>query len=515
MIKTHTISLLFLVPYLGALSACTVLDPTVVETSIRNEMSALLPTYINSSFELPQSSTYDLVWSSDDLDIELNQLVYTSPYQDQVVSLVAHFNQGFSRYEVEFELPWIALDSGRIVSDIDIELPISSHEIQRYTYTAGVLSSRTELNGEVVDDLVDQPVEIRGRGNSTWWVYPKKPYRLRFETNVALLGMAPARNYVLLAEHADRSFIRNVMTQKLAAKLEHIPHALETRFIELSINGDYQGLYVLTEQVEFQPNRYDVSDTLAISDAGFLMELDWRMMVPESTAIEGIDYITIKGYPYVFQEPEMDDDGFAQHHVDFITDWITNMEMALLIRQGYEHYADIDNWIDYFLIQEITKNVDVGWSSFFFAKPTNEPIVLGPLWDFDFAYGNADYIPYGPEGFWGFVNYKNHWFTLLMEAPLLRQRFVERFNEIRPLLENEWIPLVAQFGANIEEAANRNFDKWNILNYYLWPTPGPVLQANSHSLQIDYVENYLWERIEWMAETLNSDSFMSDDFTDY
>lgn len=509
------LSLLLLIPYIGFLSACTVLDPSVVEAAVHDEISELLPVYINGSFELPQATEYTLEWHSEDVEIEDNAIVYTSPYQDTTATLVARFAEGFSRFEVEFEVPLIALDSGYIVSELSIDLPVAVYEIQRDNYTTGTLSALTEVNGETMTDLDDQPVDIRGRGNSTWWVYPKKPYRLRFPTNVSLLGMAPARNYVLLAEHADRSFIRNIMTQKLAARLEHIPHAMETRFVELTINDEYLGMYVLTEQVEFQPNRYDVSDTLAISDAGFLMEMDWRMLVPESTAIENIDYVLIKGYPYVFQEPEMDDDGFAQHHVDFMRDWITNMEMALLIRQGYDHYADIDNWIDYFLVQEITKNVDVGWSSFFFAKPTGEPLVLGPLWDFDFAYGNADYIPYGPEGWWGFVNYKNHWFTLLMEAPLLRERFVQRFNEIRPMLLAEWVPLLTQFGTNINTAATRNFETWNILNTYLWPTPQPVLLANSHTKQIEYVENYLIARIEWMDETLNHEDFLTQDFTDY
>lgn len=513
--KRTLTSWMLLLPLLTTLSACTIGDQSSVIADVQSRLQAILPAYINGDYELPSLPDVDIRWSSDRYTIQDNHFDYESPFVDEVVELKAHFSKGLLPLTATIPLPVIAADSGKIIPTLEFDLPGSINEISRETYLTAQLTVKSTVNEDAMTELSNAPVSIRGRGNSTWWVYPKKPYRFRFPTNTSILGMKAARNYVLLAEHADRSFVRNVLTQKLASQLDHIPYALETRFVNVYFNGEYNGLYVLTEQVELHNNRYNVDSTLALDDAGFLMELDWRMRVPESTAIVGQDFINIKDYPYVFQEPEMTDTGFGQRHVNFMTSWIENLEMTMLIRQGYDRYADIDNWIDYFLVQEIVKNVDVGWSSFFFVKPTGGPIQLGPLWDFDFAYGNADYIPYGPEGFWGFVNYKNHWFTLLMENPELRARFVTRFNEIKPMLLNTWIPLIDTYKLNINEAARTNFEKWNILNTYLWPTPGPVLQANTHSKQMDYVKEYLLERIAWMDSTLNHADFMTTDFTDY
>lgn len=505
---------LVVIPLVLSLTGCNLFDSSHVIAQLQDELGDLLPEYINHSFMLPESTQYNVTWSASVGDIISNEYHYVTTYADQTIELKATVNYGFSKIETTFTVPLIAPDSGFVVSELDIDLLGNNYwQIDRYAYSPAAITLETQHNGVPITEFDATPVEIRGRGNSTWWVYDKKPYRLHFDEDISLLGMKPAKNYVLLAEHADRSFVRNLMTQKLAQLMEHIPYALEMRFVQLSFNGDYQGLYTLFEQVELNNTRYDVDSNLANDDAGFLMELDWRQTVPESTSIEGIDYIVINDFPYVFQEPEMNDNGFEQRHIDYMTQWIENMELSLLIRQNYDRYFDVDNWIDYFLIQELVKNVDVGWSSFFFVKPSGGKITLGPLWDFDFAYGNADYIPSGPTGFWGFVNYKNKWFTMMMEVPSLRQRFVDRFNEIKDTILPQWQALLPQLKVNLNDDAARNFERWPILDTYLWPTPWQVLQANSHTKQINYIRDYLSDRIEWMDNTLNSNSFLTADYT--
>jgi spore coat protein CotH len=83
-------------------------------------------------------------------------------------------------------------------------------------------------------------------------------------------------------------------------------------------------------------------------------------------------------------------------------------KIAIEQQDGYEDLIDLDNWIDYFIIQEFVKNVDVGWSSVYMYKEPQGKLKFGPVWDFDLAYGNADYIDYGPENWYGMREYKNH-----------------------------------------------------------------------------------------------------------
>src|SRR5690625_4587252 len=99
-------------------------------------------------------------------------------------------------------------------------------------------------------------MRIRGRGNSTWG-YPKKPYRLKFDKDISLLGMKPATDYVLLAEHNDKSLMRNYAAYYLSSYLK-LPHSLEANYVNVYLNGNYNGLYLLTEQVAVSKNRLNI-----------------------------------------------------------------------------------------------------------------------------------------------------------------------------------------------------------------------------------------------------------------
>jgi len=384
-------------------------------------------------------------------------------------------------------------------------LPYSVNNVTDVDYTQASITATMAKNGSTEIELDTDAAQIRGRGNSTWLSYPKKPFKIKFDVKTSLFGMPSSRDYVLLAEYADKSLMRNTIVHKMSSLMNYLPYSIETRFVELYVNTVYFGVYVLTEQIEFQSNKLSVESIAGTANTGYLFELDKRLYdiydLPNNTWFE------VGSQPYAIVEPQSDDPLFSDIHKTYLTLYMNQVEDALMAKTGYETLIDVDAWIDYFIIHELTKNVDVGFSSVYLYKEANGPLKPGPLWDFDFAIGNADYIDYGPEGFYGMMPYKNRLFTLLLDIPEVRQKFTERYSDFYydalPLIL-EMIPILA---SSIEDQAERNFDKWQILDISFWPNPMEVINANSFAAQVTYVENYLSLRGDWIFVTVYEDNF--------
>ncbi|VEU83278.1 CotH kinase family protein [Acholeplasma hippikon] len=343
---------------------------------------------------------------------------------------------------------------------------------------------------------------IRGRGNSTWSM-PKKPYRIKFDKRVSLLGMKSAKNYVLLADYADKSLLRNYLAHEMASYL-NTSYKLQYEHVVVYLNGEYQGIYLLTEQVQIDENRLWIDDKDQAFDAGFLIELDSRDRAMEEGE-ENFEYIIVTGKYYVIKSPDMRDfsDLVREAKINYIKSYIRDMEQSF-IDGTYENYIDIDSAIDFWIIQELFKNNDAAFSSFYFHKEKNGKIKLGPLWDFDIALGNVNYNGNdNPEGLW--VETQNVWLkSLLLYNIEFRVKYYSRFLEIIEF----YVPMLLNNMNNeanrIREDAIRNFTKWNILDKYVWPNPDPVVSANTYSKQVRYITDFIIIRTEWLRETLKN-----------
>ena len=347
-------------------------------------------------------------------------------------------------------------------------------------------------------------VEMRGRGNSTWSM-PKKPYRIRFNEAVSLLDMPEARNYVLLAEYADKSLFRNTVVHKFSSLLESLDHTITTRVVELYLNDQYQGLYILTEHVELAPEKLFFESTPGEIDTGYFLEMDQRFF--EKGNVDGVDGIVVAGVPYEIVRPSTSNRRYIPEQTAFIRDYFIAMEQALSNRTNYEDYIDLENWIDFFIVQELFKNVDVGWSSIFIYKKAGDVVRLGPLWDFDLAMGNADYIDYAPEHWYGMRRTKNRWFQLMMDIPEVREQFKERYIEIYQTILPDFLEsLPPMFEAKIP-LAQRNFERWPILGEYVWPNPPGMLTKSTVEHQHDYLLNFIIRRAYWMYKEVQTSAF--------
>lgn len=462
-----------------------------------------LPRRVNADFMLPQSDEATISWRHEG-EVLGDRFVYESPFFVTDTELEATIRTGFSKETVRYPVTLVPLESAENDNRIEIDLPISLNQLTRETYVDADVRVYTKRNGVDVLEHETGDVHVRGRGNSTW-VMPKKPIRIRFEDKTSILGMPKAKKYVLLAEYSDKSLLRNTLVHKFTGLLEHIEHTLSTRAVELYVNGFYEGVYTLTEQVEIYDSKLSVDINPDVIDTGYFLELDHRFY--ENNEQEGREWFLIEGIPYQVKEPEMEDPRYTMSHRDFIRNILLEVEDALIEKEGYEDVIDLDNWIDFFIVQELFKNVDVGYSSVFIYRHPAGKIRLGPLWDFDLSIGNADYIDYGPENFYGMLPLKNRWFQLMMDIPDVRERFRVRYKDVYREAVSPLLKSIPYLGLAMEGKAERNFERWDILGHYVWPNPQPVVQIDTYDGQVRYVRDYLTDRSLWLYYAIDKDRY--------
>ena len=484
--------------------SCEEIDYPSLFQTISEEIEDSVPEVVNHDFDLPSYTNVEVIYEINGLSFE-GSYEYMSPFYDLDTTLNYQIKKNDQMYEGSVDIRLLADDSGENNYELHLSLPESVENVTRETYMQASVIAKRNHNGVEETELETTEAQIRGRGNSTWLSYPKKPFRLRFNENTSIFGMPEAKNYVLLAEYADKSLMRNTIVHKLSSLSDVLPYTLETRFVELYINTTYMGLYVLTEQVEAHKNKLDINPVAGVADTGYLLELDMRFY--DQTIEPGYDWIVVNGIPYEIKDPDADDVGFTSVHADFMFNYLKAVDDALLAKSGYETLIDVDAFIDYFIIQELVKNVDIGYSSVFYMKEAGGLLQPGPLWDFDFAIGNADYIDYGPENFYGMREYKNRLFKLMMDIPEIRDQYRIRFHQYYldqlPMLY-EMIPILS---ASISNQVSRNFDKWQILNEYVWPNPQELVEANTFALQVIYIDTYLKDRAEWLLTAMDQDDY--------
>ena len=486
---------------------CETVDYDLLFEERSNEIIAAIPDTINTNFALPTFDDVEVSFEYLDVSFGEGEFIYESPFYDQDVELNYIISKGNQTAEFTETIHLLADDSGYNGYKLYIDLPYSVNNVTLDEYTQATVLGIMTKNGIAETDVETNAAQIRGRRNSTWFSYPKKPFRLRFDENTSLFGMPEAKNYVLLAEYADKSLMRNAVVHKMSSLLDNLSYTLEVRFVELYMNTVYMGLYVLTEQVEFHKNKLNIETIAGIADTGYLFELDMRYY-DNFTALND-EWFMVADKPYNIKEPDSDDLEYSSVHSEYLTNYLTSVENALIAKSGYETLMDVPGWIDFFIMHELMKNVDVGFSSVFYYKEAGGPLRPGPLWDFDFAIGNADYIDYGPENFYGMKAYKNRLFKLMMDVPELRLQFRERFNDIFYDVLPEVYDMIPILSESIETQANRNFDKWEIMEIYVWPNPEEVMNENTFMGQVAYLELYLHERSNWMYGIMFEDEYLN------
>ncbi|MCK6602443.1 MAG: CotH kinase family protein [Bacteroidetes bacterium] len=367
------------------------------------------------------------------------------------------------------------------------------------------------------------PIGIEIRGSSSQW-FPKKSYG--FETrdafgedvNLSLLGLPKESDWILYAPYTDKSMIRDVMTFDLSRKMGH--YASRFRYVELTLNDDYQGIYILEEKIKRDKNRVDVSKLDADDNAGDSLTGGYILKVDKMDGSWGGGWnsiVQVNGFNVPIQYHDPVEDELTDAQKTYIQTWFTGFETMLNSEgfadpvEGYPNYIDLPSFVDFVILNELGKNVD-GYrlSSFLYKKrdSKSKKLFAGPMWDFNLAYGNADYYEgYKTSGFqyeWN-ITYDGFqlpfWWNKLCHEPHFQDLVKTRWTTLRKTILHadtlkNWI--YAQHDI-LKDAAARNYQKWPILGQYVWPN---YYIGSTYLEEIGFLNGWLQARIKWLDRYL-------------
>lgn len=315
---------------------------------------------------------------------------------------------------------------------------------------------------------------IRGRGNSTWLWYPKKPYRIKLDKKAEILGLKAEKDWVLLANYRDPTQMMNTFAFVAGEKLG-LPYTNHSRYVEVTLNGEYIGLYQLTEQVEQGSSRVAVDD-----EQGMLISLD-ADDGPELNPNGGDNFWSaVYRMPICVKYP--DDATAAQ--LKAVQDDFACLEQSIR-ESNYEATArlmNIASFIDYMLVQELVYNVEVDAPrSIYMHKDKNGLWTMGPLWDFDAGFDFDWETMYTGHNY--FTAYRelvlgtdpaNHiggyrvpsFFTDLFKNKRFVSQYKARWAEVKDKIMSDFWEETNAFVVGCSEAMKRNAERWPIDKNY-------------------------------------------------
>lgn len=267
---------------------------------------------------------------------------------------------------------------------------------------------------------------IKGRGNSTW-DFVKKPYNIKLDTSANLLDMGKAKGWCLLANFCDHSLLRNQIVYNLADEVG-IPFTMACKSIDLYINDMYKGIYLMTEKIEVDKNRVNITDLEKATEkanagaeldsftqggsnewqintqkwmnipndpeditGGYLLELELK----ERYKDEVCGFVTKIGQSVTMKCPEF----VSEKQIKYISQFYQEMEDAIYSNDGrnslgkhFSEYIDEESMARMYLLQEYSMNLDSGITSFYLYKDSDltgdGKLHMAPIWDYDMALGN-------------------------------------------------------------------------------------------------------------------------------
>lgn len=380
-----------------------------------------------------------------------------------------------------------------------------------------------------VNRLTDEPngysgkIGIEYRGSSSM-MFPKK--NLGFETRtidgadsaVTLLGMPTESDWTLHGPYSDKSLMRNYLAYHLARAMGN--YAPRAKFCEMFLNSQYQGIYVLIEKIKRDSNRVAISrlDTAdVIGDdltGGYIIKID-----------RSADGSYTDGWFSPYDGTGSDNSGpfFSWHYpkwedilpvqMNYIRNRITRFEDALYGTDyrdpyvGYRNYIDVPSFVDYFLLVEISKNTDGYRLSTFLHKDRddrNRLIRMGPIWDYNLGFGNADYLEAFNTYGWNYSVSADGWGTpfwwgRLLSDPFFANQLHCRWLSLRSsfLTDEYMVNLIDAVTDTLGAAVDRNFIQWPVHGSYIWPNP---YVGNNYAEDINYMKDWVIDRIHWMDE---------------
>lgn len=393
------------------------------------------------------------------------------------------------------------------------------------------------------NNLTDTPndydgiVGIEYRGSTSQQLFPKKPYG--FETrdaqgngiDVSILGFPKEQDWILYPSYNEKTFLHNVMAMKMARDMGI--YGSRTQHVEVVLNGRYDGVYVLMEKIKRNSGRVDIAKLTETENAGDDLTGGYIFKIDKNTGSSGTLGWTSKVAPpqlapptiansprtyYYYEYPKAASITYIQQQ--YLRAVVDTAEAVLNGSKfndpvvGYKKYFEPQSFAKYFLLNEVSKNVDGYRISTFFYKDKNSKdrrIKAGPPWDYDLAFGNADYCEgynytgwsylFGqvcPNDFW---QVPFHW-KKMMEDDFFVGSIYSEYQRLRTgVWKTEKLHgYIDSLATVLNESQQRNFVRWPVIGQYVWPNPKPV--PATWQAEISYFKSWLAARLDWLDHNI-------------
>lgn len=390
---------------------------------------------------------------------------------------------------------------------------------------------------------------IEYRGSTSQRLFEKKSYGLETwdasgeDIDAALLGFPEEEDWILYGPYSDKTLVRNVLVYGLARAAGH--WASRTRFVELEIDGAYQGVYVFMEKIKRDRERVDIAKLESDENDGEDLTGGYLLKIDKTTgdtgdpdwsgdskyteplgfrSAYGVDGAPLDYAPYgpkqgeetyfLYEYPDYEDITSAQKA--YIREYVHGFETALLegdftdpdAPRAYASYIDVDSFVDFFLLNELAHNADAYRLSTFLHKDKNGPLRMGPVWDFNLSLGNDEneyrrspqtwiwqYNRFLPGDLW-LVPF---WWERLLEDPVFRARVRSRWQELRagPFADSALLGEVDRMVGLLEgdRAVERNFNRWPVLGVKVF---GNGFVGATYREEVVYLKEWIRQRTAWM-----------------
>ncbi len=397
------------------------------------------------------------------------------------------------------------LDETRIISDMDV--------IYNSKGTNTLLDLSNNYNGKISIEL---------RGSSSQELFPKKSYSLETQTidgknnNVSLLGLPEENDWILYGAYSDKTLLRNNLTYFLSRQMGH--YAPRTKYCELFLNNEYQGVYMLTEKIKRDKNRVNIKK---FEDGdltgGYIIKIDKLTDAPPNASWCS-NFTNFNNHPICFQYHYPKADEITVEQKIYIENYMNLINQSINELSENQTHIDMieninfDSFIDYLIISELSKNVDGYRLSTFLYKDSDEhngKLNMGPVWDYNLSFGNVDFCQSSKINGWVLEeetacrgSIPSFWYSLLKNDSFAK-KLTNRWNELRAnvLSFDNIFNHIDSVGQYLNSAQSRNFELWDILDSYVWPN---YQLGITYQDELDFLKYWIYNRVNWIDDNISN-----------
>ncbi len=370
-------------------------------------------------------------------------------------------------------------------------------------------------------------IGIEQRGSTSREFFPKKPYgfelwkdTLGTSQNLVMLGMPQESDWVLNASYNDKTFMRDVLAYRIANQMGR--YATRTRYCELMLNGKYEGVYIVMEKIKRDKNRVNIANLKPTDNTGDDLTGGYIIKIDKTNGSPAWSWNSKATNKVLFQVDSPKYTDLTDAQLNYIKNFVDNWEKELASptfldpQAAWRSKVDMDSFVDYFLLTELTKNVDGYRLSTYFYKDKDSKdgrLKMGPAWDYNLAFGNADYYDgYKTSGWQYKINtlapndafWSPFWWESLVQDPDFVNRAAYRWQQLRKTVLqtdkiNQWIDSTASV---ITPAVQRNFSRWTgVLGNKVWPN---YYVGYSYQDEVFFLKEWIRSRSVWLDAQFES-----------